>query len=321
MAKRIALFNHKGGVSKTTTAFNLAWKIAERGHRVVVADTDPQCNLTGLVLGFKGPSELESFYKEHPERNIHAGLAPAFESRPVPISAVQCVEVDDRPGMLLLPGNIELSEYETTLGIAQELSGSIQALQNLPGSIAHLLEKTAQAHEAEYVVIDMSPGLGAINQNLLATSNFFIVPTAPDFFSVMAIDSLARVVPRWHQWAQQAASLEILREAAYPFPQPNTNFPGIDRAELPAAGRSACDVLPAMDRRARQGDPTTAGSRCKRRWAPSRFRPVRSCWRQCRHDDHGADPRLQQPCCSVSGLPEAGVRSRGRRHRPERCRS
>jgi cellulose biosynthesis protein BcsQ len=226
VAKRIALFNHKGGVSKTTTSFNLAWKMAERGHRVVVADTDPQCNLTGLVLGFKGPSELETFYIEHPDRNIHAGLAPAFESRPVPITAVDCVEVKDRPGMLLLPGNIRLSEYETTLGIAQELSGSIQALQNLPGSIAHLLDVTASAHDAEYVVIDMSPGLGAINQNLLATSNFFIVPTAPDFFSVMAIDSLARVVPRWHRWALQAAELEILRDAAYPFPTPNTKFLG-----------------------------------------------------------------------------------------------
>lgn len=226
MAKRIALFNHKGGVSKTTTAFNLAWKIAERGHRVVVADTDPQCNLTGLVLGFKGPSELEAFYAEHPDRNIHAGLAPAFESRPVPITPVECVEVKDRPGMFLLPGNIKLSEYETTLGIAQELSGSIQALQNLPGSIAHLLELTARAPEAEYVVIDMSPGLGAINQNLLATSHFFIVPTAPDFFSVMAIDSLAGVVPRWHRWALQASSLPILREAAYPFPEPDTKFVG-----------------------------------------------------------------------------------------------
>lgn len=128
--------------------------------------------------------------------------------------------------MLLLPGNIRLSEYETTLGIAQELSGSIQALQNLPGSIPHLLEATASAHDAEYVVIDMSPGLGAINQNLLATSNYFIVPTAPDFFSVMAIDSLARVLPRWHQWSQQAASLEILRDAAYPFPEPDVKFLG-----------------------------------------------------------------------------------------------
>jgi cellulose biosynthesis protein BcsQ len=226
MAKRIALFNHKGGVSKTTTAFNLAWKLAEHGHRVVVADTDPQCNLTGLVLGFKGPSELEDFYSANPERNLHAGLAPAFESRPVPIAAIDCVEVPNRPGMFLLPGHIRLSEYETTLGIAQELSGSIQALQNLPGSIAYLLDRTAEHHNADYVVIDMSPGLGAINQNLLATSDYFIVPAAPDFFSVMAIDSLARVVPRWHQWASQASSLGVLRDAAYPFPKPDSKFLG-----------------------------------------------------------------------------------------------
>ena len=51
MAKQIALFNHKGGVGKTTTAFALAgcWQI--KGRRFVV-DCDPQCNLTGMVLGF-----------------------------------------------------------------------------------------------------------------------------------------------------------------------------------------------------------------------------------------------------------------------------
>jgi cellulose biosynthesis protein BcsQ len=240
VAPRIALFNHKGGVSKTTTAFNLSWKIAEKGHRVIVVDSDPQCNLTGLVLGFKGPTELENFYTEHPDQNIHAGLAPAFESRPVPINAVECVEVADRPGMFLLPGNISLSEYETTLGIAQELSGSIQALQNIPGSIAYLLDETARAHEADYVVIDMSPGLGSINQNLLATSDFFIVPSAPDFFSVMAIDSLARIIPRWHQWALQAAALDVLRDAAYPFPTPDTKFLGaIVQNFRPRAGAPA----------------------------------------------------------------------------------
>lgn len=226
MAKTIALFNHKGGVSKTTTAFNLSWKLAELGHRVVVVDTDPQCSLTGLVLGFRGPTELESFYSNHPERNIYAGLQPAFESRPVPITPVDCVSVDGRDGMFLLPGNIRLSEYETTLGIAQELSGSVQALQNLPGAMSHLFGATAQAHEAEYIIIDMSPGLGAINQNLMATSDFFIVPTAPDFFSVMAIDSLASVLPRWYQWAQQAAAMPVLMNAAYPFPAPTTKLLG-----------------------------------------------------------------------------------------------
>lgn len=54
MAKIICLFNHKGGVSKTTTAFNLGWMMALKGKRVLLADFDPQCNLTGMVMGFKG---------------------------------------------------------------------------------------------------------------------------------------------------------------------------------------------------------------------------------------------------------------------------
>ena len=82
MAKRIALFNHKGGVSKTTTTFNLGWMLAQQGNRVILVDGDPQSNLTGLVLGYGGPSELEEFYSREPDRNFRSGLAPAFESRP-----------------------------------------------------------------------------------------------------------------------------------------------------------------------------------------------------------------------------------------------
>ena len=49
--KKIVLFNHKGGVSKTTTTFNLGWKFAEKGRKVLLVDGDPQCNLTSLFLG------------------------------------------------------------------------------------------------------------------------------------------------------------------------------------------------------------------------------------------------------------------------------
>src|SRR5512137_1433765 len=101
MVQKIALFNHKGGVSKTTTAFNLGWMLAEKGKRVILVDADPQCNLTGLVLGYKGLSELAAFYQSQPERNIHAALSPAFESRPREISPVECVEVQGREGLLL----------------------------------------------------------------------------------------------------------------------------------------------------------------------------------------------------------------------------
>jgi len=217
MVQKIALFNHKGGVSKTTTTFNLGWMLATKGKKVILVDADPQCNLTGMVLGSSTKEELEEVYKK--EQNIKSGLAPAFESRPKLIEAVDCLPVERCDGLFLLPGHVGFAEYEVTLGIAQELSGSIQALQNLPGSISYLLQKTADKFEADYILIDMSPSLSSINQNLLMTSDFFILPTSPDFFSVMAIDSLAKILPKWYAWAQKASEMRILKDADYPFPK------------------------------------------------------------------------------------------------------
>src|SRR5664279_440529 len=116
MAKIICLFNHKGGVSKTTTSFNLGWMMALKGKRVLLADFDPQCNLTGMVMGFKGVDDLAGLYSGSPPNNAKDGLAPAFESKPRPILAVECLAVSGNNNLLLLPGHIGLAEYETTLG-------------------------------------------------------------------------------------------------------------------------------------------------------------------------------------------------------------
>jgi cellulose biosynthesis protein BcsQ len=226
MAKIICLFNHKGGVSKTTTTFNLGWMLAEKGKRVLLADFDPQCNLTGMILGFKKIDDLSAIYEGTPPNNIKDGLAPAFESMPRQLTPVQCVSIEAQPGLFLLPGHIELAEYETTLGIAQELSGSLLALKNLPGAIHFLLDKTANAYNVDYVLVDMSPSLGPVNQNLLATSDHFLVPLHPDYFSSMALSSLAKTLPRWKEWANAAYSTDLLQKADYPFPKPHIKFAG-----------------------------------------------------------------------------------------------
>ncbi len=197
MAKIINLFNHKGGVSKTTTVFNLSWMLATLGKRVIIADLDPQCNLTGMVLGYTGVDDLQNLYMSDPANNLKDALSPAFESKPKPIVGAECVEVPGNPNLFLLPGHIGLAEYETTLGIAQELSGSLLALRNMPGSIRFLLDATAAKYDAEYVFVDMSPSLGPMNQNLLMTGDHFIVPLHPDYFSSMALSSLAKTLPRW----------------------------------------------------------------------------------------------------------------------------
>ena len=107
--KIISLFNHKGGVSKTTTTFHLGWMLAELGHKVLLIDTDPQCNLTGLVLG---EDDYQDFYEDHPSRNIYEALRPAFESQPRLLESVECVSVSGRDDLFLLPGHVNLSEYD-----------------------------------------------------------------------------------------------------------------------------------------------------------------------------------------------------------------
>lgn len=226
MVKKIALFNHKGGVSKTTTTFNLGWKLAEKGKKVIMVDADPQCNLTGMVLGYKGLNEFEKFYQEEQDCNIKSALAPAFESKPELIKPVECVPVKGRDGLFLLPGHLELSEYEVTLGISQTLSGTIQTLRQLPGSFTYLFEKTAEKFQADYLLIDMNPSLSSINQNLLMTSDYFLIPASPDYFCVMAFESLSKIMPVWKNWADTLSSQKILSTATYPFLPPKLKFLG-----------------------------------------------------------------------------------------------
>ena len=246
----IAMFNHKGGVSKTTTTFNLAWMLASKGKRVLMVDADPQCNLTGLVLGLnpEWPDEelaesdeddlesvqyattqqnAEDFWSTNFERTLYGALKPAFDSEPKLLEAVDCLPVEGREGLFLLPGHLRLGEYEVSLGIAQELAGSMPALRNLPGAIHYLLKQTAEDLEIDYVILDMSPSLGALNQNLVTISDLLVVPTSPDFFSIMALQSLSRVLPRWARWAEAASQNEVLAEASYPFPAPSLRLGGI----------------------------------------------------------------------------------------------
>lgn len=169
----------------------------------------------------------ESFWDKNFERTLYGALKPAFESEPRLLSAVDCIPVPGREGLFLLPGHLRLGEYEVSLGIAQELAGSMTALRNLPGAIHYLLKETAEHLQADYVIVDLSPSLGALNQNIVSISDVLVVPTSPDFFSIMALQSLAKVLPRWARWAAAASSNEVLREASYPFPAPRLKYGGI----------------------------------------------------------------------------------------------
>jgi chromosome partitioning protein len=222
MAPIISLFNHKGGVSKTTTAFNLGWAMADRGKKVLIVDGDPQCNLTGTVLGFDGVNDFAAFYAKNPNANISNCLAPIFKATGTTLKAAEITKTS-HPNLFILVGNIDLAENETQISVALSTSAAIPALQNIPGAACALLRMTAEANKIDAVIVDMSPSVGALNECLLLGSDYFIVPTSPDFYCNQAVSSLSRVIPRWNGEVQQFRNSALL----HPFPVKPPKFCGI----------------------------------------------------------------------------------------------
>ena len=230
----ISLFNHKGGVSKTTTTFNLGWSLANLGKKVLVVDADPQCNLTGTVLGFDDIDDFNEFYAANPLANINDCLEPVFNST----GTLQPAQITPtpNPNMFLLAGKIDLAENETQVAVALTTSVAIPALQNIPGSLGRLLRLTAKQYEIDVVLVDMSPSVGAVNQCLLMGSDYFIVPTSPDYYCNQAISSLARVLPRWHAEVAPFRKSSLL----YSFPSAPPQFCGmISQRYRPRTGAPA----------------------------------------------------------------------------------
>ncbi len=221
MSKRIVVFNHKGGVGKTTSVYHLGWMLA-KSRRVLLVDADPQCNLSSLLLG----DDFETYFSEEStaRNNIKDGVRAAFEAKPFPIQPVKCFSPARCPSLHLLAGHGNLSEYDAALTLAQTSNNAIATFQNLPGAFSELLRLTEERYETEITLIDLNPSLSSINQNLFVNSDAFIVPTNPDPFSIMAIEALTRVLPKWINWKE--SSMPLFADSAYPLPDRTPKFLG-----------------------------------------------------------------------------------------------
>lgn len=209
--KRIALFNHKGGVSKTTSAYHLGWMLTNMGKRVLLVDGDSQCNLSIVAMG---EDKFELHLEQTPDNTLKELLKPAFKAQPRLLEAMDAVTVRENENLFLIPGSFDLTEYDVALGMSFGFNDSIGTLSNLPGSFNYLFQKYEEKYEIDYTIIDLNPSLSAINQTLLLTADFFIVPTACDYFSKLAIKSLGNIIPSWEKWAKSAR--EVLQESSYP---------------------------------------------------------------------------------------------------------
>lgn len=202
MAKVIGLFNHKGGVSKTTTAFNLGWSLANLNKKVLLVDLDSQCNLTGLILGYSGISEgLDTFYSSRENLTLMPVIERIVDGEtPEGILDAERGELHQtqNPNLFLLPGSLNISSLDSQISIALKIAAGVPATRNLPGALPQVIKSLARDREFDYVILDMSPNVGGLNEVMLMSSDYFIVPTTPDFFCWQAVSSLTEHIKIWH---------------------------------------------------------------------------------------------------------------------------
>ncbi|MEI8082994.1 MAG: AAA family ATPase [Actinomycetes bacterium] len=190
--KTIAFFNNKGGVGKTSLVYHLAWMYSDLGLRVLAADLDPQANLTSMFLDEDG---LESLWPEGtPGRTILAPLLPLLEGE----GGIADPHVEDIAGIGLLAGDLALSGFEDELSQQWPycLEGKARAFRVI-GAFHQILARAAQLREADIVLIDVGPNLGAINRAALIAANYVAIPLAPDLFSLKGLQNLG---PRLREW-------------------------------------------------------------------------------------------------------------------------
>lgn len=199
MNKIISLYNHKGGVAKTTTLFNLAvYAAKEEGKKVLLVDCDPQCNCTELF--FCSSDAMDEPGEKLPGTSIYDALRPRFEGEAAKINASH-IDLASSPlykNLYLLRGDINFSRAEQYFSnaISQAITESIHE-KNTYAVMMRLLRDLADLHGFDYVMCDVGPSAGSITRMVILACDGVFVPTAPDRFSYQAIQGMGAILTEW----------------------------------------------------------------------------------------------------------------------------
>lgn len=163
--RRIAVFNHKGGTGKTTTAVNVAAGFAERGLRVLLVDSDAQGNV-GVSLGVRG------------ERTLYHVLV---------------LGMDPRDAAVPVRSNLEVLTSNEMLAAAELYLASRPARDRV------LRERMVGCDSYDVVVVDCSPSLSLLNQNALVYADAVLLPASCDYLSLVGVRQVLRTLRNVNQ--------------------------------------------------------------------------------------------------------------------------
>jgi len=203
--KKVVFTNNKGGVGKTTLAYNTAVKFAELGYKTVMVDLDPQCNLSRLSLGDYFENNLFS----NKQKTIYTVLEGVVKGGSDIDKSVNFEKVGDSGNLSILLGSLKLSEYENSLISSYgEAAQGVERGFFITSAIDRFLTEKGLDEEIDIFIIDTSPNLNLLNRVIFLASDYFITPLMPDAFSVQGIENLGNTFEEWKDsWKKTAKVL------------------------------------------------------------------------------------------------------------------
>jgi cellulose biosynthesis protein BcsQ len=189
----VTFFNNKGGVGKITMVYHIAWMLAELGKRVVAIDLDPQSNLSAMFLD---DDRLGQLVERKPDEHLTVldSIVPVTEGEgyvPVHIEAIS-----EKIGLVV--GDLALSTFADRLSDAwlKCLNRDIYAFR-ITSVFDTIIADARDRWDADIVVVDIGPNLGAINRAVTISSDYIILPVASDLFSLQGIKNLGMSLINW----------------------------------------------------------------------------------------------------------------------------
>lgn len=209
----IAFFNNKGGVGKTSLVFHVAHMLADVDFRVVAADMDPQGNLSAAFLS---DQRLEQLWPEGTSLPTIYGAVEPIKRGTGDIRDPLLETINDR--LVLIPGDMGLSDFEDDLSqVWPKCLDRDERAFRVISAFWRVLQKGAENHQADVVLIDLGPNLGAINRAALIAADDVVMPLGPDLFSIQGLRNLGPRLRSWRaEWQERIPKNPAAGELALP---------------------------------------------------------------------------------------------------------